>query len=268
MGVIKTSKLTKTFGKLTAISDVDLDIKKGSITGFLGPNGAGKSTTMNILMSFIAASSGEAFIFDERVSVTNLKTRASLGFLSSKIALDKSLTAGQEIEYFGHLAGEYNNSQVEDLAKKLNLDLKQKIRNLSTGNYQKVALIIALMNDPKLLILDEPTNGLDPLVKEEFNRIIVDLKKRGSTIFISSHILSEVDELCDNFVFIKNGKIVGTKTRGELGQDAPKIIRIDTSEQDMRVILKLLKKNKIKYVSVDNENLETAFMSYYEDNHV
>ena len=167
MSVIRTTKLTKTFQSVRAISDVDIDITPGAITGFLGPNGAGKSTTMNILMGFIAASSGEAWLFDEKVSVGNAAARRDVGFLSNSTALDKSLTAAQEIEYFGHLAGGYDKKYVAELTKRLGLDATQKIGKLSTGNYQKVGLVIALMHKPKLLVLDDPTNGLDPLVQAE-----------------------------------------------------------------------------------------------------
>lgn len=262
MSVIKTIKLTKTFGEVSAVVDVDIDVKPGLITGFLGPNGAGKSTTMNILMGFISASSGEAYIFDEKVSVSNIKTRKSLGFLSNNIALDRSLTAGQEIEYFGNLAGGYDTDYVEHLTKKLGLDRSKKIGSLSTGNYQKVGLVIALMHKPKLLILDEPTNGLDPLVQAEFNKIILELKKQGSTIFISSHILSEVQELCDEFVFIRKGHIVAQLTRSELMAKSEQVVGVRPSAKDRAKLLKFLEDNNIPY-DAEAGNLEAVFMQYY-----
>lgn len=265
MSVIKTNKLTKKFGDLLAVSDVNLDIKPGLITGFLGPNGAGKSTTMNILMGFISATSGESYIFDEKVSVTNIKPRKSLGFLSNNIALDRTLTAGQEIEYFGNLAGGYDAAYVDNLTKKLGLDVSKKIGSLSTGNYQKVGLVIALMHKPKLLVLDEPTNGLDPLVQAEFNKIILELKNQGSTIFISSHILSEVQGLCDEFVFIRRGKIIAQLTKTELVSQSDQTVSVRPSSKDRSKLIKFLRDNNMSF-NTDAANLESVFMKYYGGN--
>ena len=264
MSVIKVEKLTKTFRKVKAICDIDISIREGSITGFLGPNGSGKSTTMNVLLGFINATLGEAKIFDEKVSVNNVRTRRDVGFLSSNMALDKTLTAQQELEYFGYLNKKFDQKYVSELARKLNLDLKQKIGQMSTGNHQKVALIIALMGRPKLLILDEPTNGLDPLVQAEFNKIIRELADNGSTVFISSHILSEVDELCDEFVFIKKGKIVANISKDELLKKAGKSITIKPTDANRSDIIAWLKKNKIEY-EIEATDLEATFMHYYED---
>ena len=266
MSVIRTTKLTKTFQSVRAISDVDIDITPGAITGFLGPNGAGKSTTMNILVGFIAASSGEAWLFDEKVSVGNAAARRDVGFLSNSTALDKSLTAAQEIEYFGHLAGGFDKKYVAELTKRLGLDATQKIGKLSTGNYQKVGLVIALMHKPKLLVLDEPTNGLDPLVQAEFNKIILDLKESGSTIFISSHILSEVQELCDEFIFIKRGKIVAQLTKRELLARSHDNLTVRPSAKQREKLLAFLKQQGIVY-KIDQVDLEAEFMKYYEDDH-
>lgn len=262
--VIRTNKLTKAFGSVQAISDVGLDIKAGSITGFLGPNGAGKSTTINVLMGFIAPSSGEAFLFDERVSVTNSEARKQVGFLSNSIALDNGLRAVEEIEYFGHLAGGYDKKYVNALAKRLDLDLDQKIGKLSTGNYQKVGLIIALMHRPKLLILDEPTNGLDPLVQAEFNKIILELKASGSTVFISSHILSEVQELCDQFVFIKRGRIVAKLSRDELFSQVKDRLVVEPRADQRDKLVEFLETNDIAH-NIDHADLGAEFMKYYEE---
>lgn len=265
--VVRTSKLTKVFGSVQAISDIDLGIKAGSITGFLGPNGAGKSTTMNVLMGFITPSSGEAFLFDERVSVANPDARKEVGFLSNSIALDKGLRAFEEIEYFGHLAGGYDKKYVDALAERLDLDLDQKIGKLSTGNYQKVGLIIALMHKPRLLILDEPTNGLDPLVQAEFNKIILELKASGSTVFISSHILSEVQELCDQFVFIKKGRIVARLSRDELLSRTRNRLVIEPRADQRDKLVEFLEANDIAH-SIDHADLGAEFMKYYEEDDV
>ncbi|MCL1929891.1 ABC transporter ATP-binding protein [Candidatus Saccharibacteria bacterium] len=264
--VISLKKLTKKFGQVEAVKNVNLEIKTGTIVGFLGPNGAGKSTTMNILMGFISATSGEARLFDQRVSVSNIKPHFDIGFLSSGMVLDKSLTARQEIEYFGHLARGYNKRHVEKLAERLSLDLDAKISKMSTGNHQKVALILALMKQPDLLILDEPTNGLDPLVKAEFNKIILETKARGATVFISSHVLSEINELCDEFVFIKKGRIVAKMTKEELGKQSGEVMTIQLGKNRKKII-ELLEKQGVQYEITAND-LEGTFMQFYEEKEV
>lgn len=262
MNVISVKKLNKSFGTKQALSDVSFEVAENSITGFLGPNGAGKSTAMNILLGFIAADDGKARIFDEKVSVSNHKIHKDIGFLSSNMALDKTLTAGQEIEYFGHLAKNYDAQKVADLAKKLDLDLNQKIGSMSTGNHQKVALMVALLAEPKLLILDEPTNGLDPLVQAEFNKIIMQLHAKGSTIFISSHVLSEIEELCDNFIFIRDGKIAAQLSKDDLHRKSQDKIVVETNAKNKAKIQKFLRDNKIKFAE-ESGDLESTFMKYY-----
>ena len=263
--IISIKDLKKTFGKTQALNGVSLEVESGTITGFLGPNGAGKSTTMNILLGFIRpdADSGAVKLFGHDVHVDRPWTRRDVGFLAANMALDDTLKVSHELEYYGHLAGHYDPAEVKSLAKRLSLNLDAKVGNLSTGNHQKVALIIALMNSPKLLILDEPTNGLDPLVQKEFNAIIRDLARKGSTIFISSHILSEIDELCDHFIFIKGGEIVGKKSRAQLRKSRGKQFRVNS--YDYHKVSALLKKAKIHYQVEDVTDLDDEFMSYYDD---
>lgn len=264
MNVLKSTRLTKLFNEKVAISDVSFSITPGSITGFLGPNGAGKSTTMNIMLGFIKASHGTVQIFDKPVTINSPLSRADVGFLSNSTRLDRNLTAAQEIEYYGNLGGKYDRQYVARLIERLKLDASQKIGGLSTGNYQKVALIIALMHKPKLLILDEPTNGLDPLVQAEFNKIITELKEAGSTIFISSHILSEVQELCDEFIFIKDGKIAAQLKREDLQNDSAKVISVKTNKKNHEKVMKFLRDNKIEH-EIGAGDLDEIFMGYYGD---
>ncbi|MDR2538832.1 MAG: ABC transporter ATP-binding protein [Bifidobacteriaceae bacterium] len=266
MNAIEVSNLSKDFGSVRALNGVSFVVPIGSITGFLGPNGAGKSTTMNILIGAISATAGTAKLFDEIVSVNNVASRKSLGFLTNSTALDRTLTVGQELDYFSHLDGQDYSNYTKQLVEQLDLNLSQKIVGLSTGNYQKVALIIALMSKPKLLILDEPTNGLDPLVQAEFNNIILQLRDSGSSIFISSHILSEVDQLCDEFIFIKNGKIVGQLSKAELNQQNGGTITITASANDRTRVLEVLRKNRIDYQLAAGD-LDQIFRKYYEDSH-
>jgi len=264
MNTIVVKNLSKHFGAVKALDKISFTVEEGSITGFLGPNGAGKSTTMNVLLGFISATAGSASLLGKKITINDPTTRRDVGYLAASAPLDRSLRAWQEIEYYGHLAKNYDKQYVDELAGKLSLDLNAKIGTLSTGNHQKVALIIALMTKPKLLILDEPTNGLDPLVQAEFNKIIMDLKKQGSTIFISSHILSEVDELCDTFIFIRAGKIVAEKTRAELRRRSRNKL-IHVKSEDFERAGELLIKAKIPFKVTEQTDLSDEFMSYYTD---
>ena len=256
MTVISAKNLTKHFGPIRAVDGISFEIAEGTVTGFLGPNGAGKTTTMSLLMGFLNPTAGTATVLGEPIS-PNMQVRQQIGFLSANMALDANLTARQEIEYFAALS-HTTPTYALDLAKKLKLDLKRKIKTLSTGNHQKVALILALLAKPKLLILDEPTNGLDPLVQNTFNQLIHDLNKSGTTIFISSHILSEVAELCDHFIFIKEGKIVANLSKDQLQKKSTTSISIKSTPET----ISLLKKHKIKY-KLEPANLEKIFQEYY-----
>jgi ABC-2 type transport system ATP-binding protein len=279
MNAITVKNLVKIFGrgrnKVTALDRVSFTVKEGSITGFLGANGAGKSTTINTLLGFIGASSGSARIFDQAVSVGAVDTRRNIGFLSSQMALDKTLTVEQELKYYawlasGNAAKTYGKimTTAHELCQRFDLSLDKKIGGLSTGNYQKVGLVIALMTSPRLLILDEPTNGLDPLVQAEFTKTILEMRAAGTTVFVSSHILSEVEELCDQFVFIRHGKIVAQMSQAELAAKSGATLKIDLTEDNKSKVTKLLRDNHITY-HIESGDLEQTFMKYYEeDGHV
>ena len=256
MSAIIVKNLSKYFGKNHALENVSFEVKAGSITGFLGPNGAGKSTTMNVLMGFLSSTGGTATVLGEPVS-PDMVVRKDIGFLSANMALDGTLTSRQEIEYFAALSKTTPDYGLE-LAKELDLDLSAKIKTLSTGNHQKVALIVALLARPKLLILDEPTSGLDPLVQAIFTKIVKDLSRSGTTIFISSHILSEISDLCDHFIFIKKGQIVASLAKKELQQKSNETLTIPSTPDNIA----LLKKHNIKY-KLEPADLEKAFQEYY-----
>lgn len=266
MNAIEIQDLSKVFGrgknKVTALNKINFTVKQGSITGFLGPNGAGKSTTIDTLLGFINPTGGKIMIFGRNVDVNSVDTRRGVGFLSNNMALDKTMRVSDELEYFGYLSGRYDKLQVAHLAKRLGLDLRAKIGDLSTGNYQKVGLVIALMNRPRLLILDEPTNGLDPLVQDEFNKIIVQMRDAETTIFISSHILSEISAICDQFVFIRDGEVLAQLSADELAQKSSKTLRISVTSQNSASIENLLLKNNVKY-DVESGDLERVFMQLY-----
>lgn len=293
MNVIEIKNLTKTYGKSRGVDDISLSVTDGTIFGFLGPNGAGKSTTINMLINLTKPTSGQIEIFGKNTQDKGLDIRRDTGFLSSDMALDGHLTGWQQLEYFGNLRGHWDKKYVAELADRLDANLQVKTKSLSRGNRQKIGLISALMHKPKLLILDEPTSGLDPLIQAEFNKIILEHKKAGHTTFISSHVLSEVQELCDHVAFIREGKLVANTTVQDLAKAAPKHVRLGSSDPklvrdieklagvmqlkahhhslefgfqgDMNALIKILAKHQLTDASIANTDLESTFMTFYED---
>lgn len=291
--IIEVNKLTKMYGVSRGVTDISLSVAEGAIFGFLGPNGAGKSTTINMLLGLIHPTSGDIRIFDKPLDEQGIDIRREVGFLPSDMALDKHLTGWQQLAFFGQLRGDFDPTYVRELAKRLDCNLNRKIRTLSRGNRQKVGLIQALMHKPKLLILDEPTSGLDPLIQAEFNEIILDHKKAGRTTFISSHVLSEIQELCDHVAFIRQGKIVANATMDELSKISPKQATVVSSDKklgsalqklsgvsnfiskdgqylfrftgDSNALIKLLSNYSLSDFSLSSNDLESTFMTYYEE---
>src|SRR3989344_4975975 len=195
--VIKLNKVTKMYGSSRGVENVSLSVKKGEIFGFLGPNGAGKTTTISLIVDLIRPTSGSIKIFGLDSVENSQEIRQRIGFLAGDFTLDDGLSGWQQLEYFGNLRGNFDKQYVRELAERLACNLNKKFKTLSKGNKQKVGLISALMHKPELLIFDEPTSGLDPLVQEEFHAIIREHQAKGGTAFISSHLLSEIQEICD-----------------------------------------------------------------------
>ncbi len=290
--IISLQRVTKRYGDVVGAKSVTLDVPKGTVFGFLGPNGAGKTTTISMMVNLTRPSSGKISIFGLDSVEQGLEIRRRIGFLAGDIALDEGLTGWQQLEYFGSLRGQFDKTYVRELAKRLDCKLNRKFKHLSRGNRQKVGLIAALMHKPELLILDEPTSGLDPLIQAEFNKIILDHKRAGKTVFISSHILSEVQELCDQVAFIRRGELVVNKPLNEIIEGLPKRVRVlgaskslqdklkhlKGSEQERindgsmaftysgsaSQLMKVLATEKIADVSIQDSDLETIFMNYYE----
>jgi ABC-2 type transport system ATP-binding protein len=206
--IIQMEQLTKSYGSHRGIIDVDLDVNDGEAFGFLGPNGAGKTTTIRTLLDHIRPTSGRATIFGIETTADPVAIHRRLGYLPGEFALYDKLTGGQTIEYFANLHGGVDATYQSDLVKRLDLDTSRKFKEYSKGNKQKVGLIVALQHRPDLLMLDEPTSGLDPLVQQTFYEIIREAKAEGRTIFLSSHILSEVEKTCDRVAIIRDGRLV------------------------------------------------------------
>ncbi len=206
--VIETQQLTKSYGPHRGIVDVDLSVNEGEAFGFLGPNGAGKTTTIRTLLDHIRPTSGRATIFGIVTTEDPVAIHRRLGYLPGEFTLYDKLTGGQTIEYFANLRGGVDAGYQADLIARLDIDPSRKFREYSKGNKQKVGLVIALQHRPDLLMLDEPTSGLDPLVQQEFYTIIREAKAEGRTVFMSSHILSEVEKTCDRVAIIRDGRLV------------------------------------------------------------
>jgi ABC-type multidrug transport system ATPase subunit len=206
--IIQTEKLTKSYGSHRGIIDIDLAVNEGEAFGFLGPNGAGKTTTIRTLLDNIRPTSGRALVFGIETTVDPVAIHRRLGYLPGEFALYDKLTGGQTIEYFANLRGGVDTLYQQDLIARLDLDSSRKFKEYSKGNKQKVGLIVALQHRPDLLLLDEPTSGLDPLVQQTFYEIIREAKAEGRTIFLSSHILSEVEKTCDRVAIIREGQLV------------------------------------------------------------
>ena len=211
--VIQTEKLTKVYsGGKPALEDLSLTVAPGEIFGYLGPNGAGKTTTIRLLLDLIRPTSGRAAIFGLDTIAQSVAIRQRIGFLPGELNLWDRLTAREIVNYMGNLRGGVNTAYVNELAERLNFDLTKRMRTYSTGNKRKLGLILALMHKPDLLILDEPSSGLDPLMQQTFNQLMLEAKANGQTVFLSSHVLSEVQAICDRVGILRDGKLQAVET--------------------------------------------------------
>lgn len=210
--VIRTEQLTKWYGKSRGILEVDLEVRAGEIFGFLGPNGAGKTTTIRILLDLIRPSAGRASVFGIEASADPVAIHRRVGYLPGEFTLYDRLTGAETIEYFANLRGGVDRAYARSLIERLDLDPSRRFREYSKGNKQKVGLVCALQHRPDLLILDEPTAGLDPLVQNSFNTVLFEARAEGRTVFLSSHIISEVERTCDRVAIIRAGRIVRLDT--------------------------------------------------------
>lgn len=216
MSIITTQNLTKIYGSVKALNGLELEVKKNEVYGFIGPNGAGKSTTIRILLGLLRSSGGQAYLFgkDAWQDAPNLHSR--LAYVPSDVNLWPNLTGGEVIDLLAKMRGRFDAKRKTDLLERFNLDPTKKCRTYSKGNRQKVAIISAFVSDVELLILDEPTSGLDPLMEMQFQDCIRRAKEDGKTVLLSSHILSEVERLCDKIGIIKDGAMVESGTLSEL----------------------------------------------------
>ncbi|GGJ71206.1 ABC transporter ATP-binding protein [Virgibacillus salexigens] len=216
MPVLQTTNLTKKFGKFTALDGVNIEVNEGEVYGFIGPNGAGKSTTIRILLGILKATKGNVTIFGKDAWSDAVSIHERIAYVPGDVNLWPNLTGGEVIDLFVKLRGGNNQSRREALIKRFELDPTKKCRTYSKGNRQKVALVAAFSSDADLYILDEPTSGLDPLMEKVFQDCVLEAKQAGKSILLSSHILSEVEKLCDRVGIIRQGKIIESGSLSEM----------------------------------------------------
>ena len=292
MNAIEIKNLTKVYGKNRGIQDINISVKEGEIYGFIGPNGAGKSTTIKTLLNFIYPTSGEALIFGMDSVKESEKIKEYIGYVPSEVRYYDDVKVKDIIKYAQSFYPKSNKEYVDRICNELELDMNKKMGELSLGNKKKVAIAQSLINNPKLLILDEPTNGLDPLMQKKLFNILIEEKEKGNTVFLSSHNLVEVQNLCDRVCVIKEGKIVDIieieKSKTELklkvtlsSSDITDDIVFNLSDKildkngklytfiyskNIDSLVKELANYKIDELLIEKENLEDAFLNYYENN--
>jgi ABC-2 type transport system ATP-binding protein len=287
---IEIQNLTKIFGKLKAVDNISLSVNKGEIFGYLGPNGAGKSTTIACMMDFIKADSGNVYINGLDASVNSSALKMQIGYLSPDVHLYSNMTGREHIDMYKRVLG--NTPLLDRLMKDFAFDLTKKTAHLSTGTKQKLAIILTLMSQPEILILDEPTRGLDPILQNMFYEYLIEFKNNGSTIFMSSHIITEIEKLCDHVGIIRNGKLMSIETVSTLkSKNIQKVNVLFENELDEKILSKLslvsykrklgneyefsysgdinillqfLSKYRIKNLEIQHAPLEEIFLEYYK----
>ncbi|MBM3146464.1 MAG: ABC transporter ATP-binding protein [Actinobacteria bacterium] len=223
---METTGLTKYYGKACGILDLDLEVRPGEVFGFLGPNGAGKTTTIRLLLDLLRATHGRATVLGRDVRRDGVEVRRRVGFTPGELFLFEKLTGRETLRFLADLRGGVDWRSIDELAERLGAELDRRVGELSTGNKRKISLIQAFMHRPELLILDEPTAGLDPLMQNEFNRLIDEAREEGQTVFLSSHVLPEVRRLCDRVGFVRDGKLVAV-------EDVATLLRRQVRELDL-----------------------------------
>jgi len=227
---LEINGLTKRFGKLTALDGINLTVEKGEVFGYIGPNGAGKTTTIRVMLGILKATEGNIKVFGLDAWREAVEIHKKVAYVPGDVTLWPNLTGGEVIDLFVNLRGKHDKSRREKLLEMFDLDPTKKCRTYSKGNRQKVALVAAFASDAELFILDEPTSGLDPLMGHIFQECVLEQKNLGKGVFLSSHIMSEVEQLCDKVGIIKSGKIVDTGTLGELRHLTRVNMKIETEK--------------------------------------
>jgi ABC-2 type transport system ATP-binding protein len=291
---IHTRGLTKDYGEGRGLFDLDLEVEPGEVFGFLGPNGAGKSTTMRLLLDLIAPTSGSARVLDLDTHADSVEIRRRVGFLPGDFAVYHRLSGAAMLDYLGALRGGVDRCRRDELAERFGADLHRPIRELSTGNRQKLGLIQAFMHEPELLILDEPIAGLDPLVQQSFHALLGEVAARGRTVFLSSHTLSEVERVAHRVAILRQGRLVVVDSLANLRAVAVRRLEIefvgaapapeelrrlpgvrDATSDDSRLVVafegpadpvvKAVAAYTVRSIRIRDDDLEEIFLRYYRE---
>ncbi len=294
---LHTERLTKHYGQVEALVDLDLDVRRGEVFGFLGPNGAGKTTMIRTVLDEIFPTAGRAEILGLGTHEHSVEIRRHIGYVPGDLAMYPNLTGRDTVTYFANLRGGVDWSYVAELAERLDAEMDKKVGDLSTGNRQKVGLIQAFMNHPTVLIMDEPSSGLDPLVQREFQTMMREVARDGRTVFLSSHTLSEVQRVADRVGIIRRGTLVAVESVADLRSKAMRKVEMefttpvdaavfasvpgarDVAVHNHRMSLSydgtmdvLLETATERYSLVDitsqEADLEEIFLTYYRDEEV
>lgn len=263
MALLQATHVTKKFGNFTALDQVSMEVNKGEVYGFIGPNGAGKSTMIRILLGILQATSGEATLFGMDAWKDAVHIHKRIAYVPGDVNLWPNLTGGEVIDVFTKLQGSSNKQRKDELMEIFDLDPTKKCRTYSKGNRQKVALVAAFASDAELFIFDEPTSGLDPLMERTFQEQVLQLKEAGKSVLLSSHILSEVEKLCDRVGIIRAGKIIETGTLEELRHLTRMHIAVETKSPMLKLASMkgvhdvVIDENKGSF-QVDTEALDTV----------
>ena len=291
MNVIEIKNLTKSYGKARGITDVSFNVEQGEIFGFIGPNGAGKSTTIRTLLSLIYPTSGSATIFGKDCVKFGPEIKKEIGYLPSEVFYYDNMKVIDLLKYSASFYKKDCSKRIIELAEIMDLDLNKKIDDLSFGNKKKVGIVQGLLHAPKLIILDEPTSGLDPLMQQKFFDLLEEENKKGATILLSSHILSEVQRLCNRVAIIKEGKIIKVEKISTLQENNHKKFKIEIKSKiddnyfnisgvsaldikgniisflfrgNINFIMKKISEIEITNLWIEEPDLEEIFMHYYE----
>ena len=289
MNILKIKNLTKYYGKTLAVKNLNLELKEGEIFGFIGPNGAGKSTTIRAIMNLINKTEGEIYFNNELFTKDKVELKKLIGYLPSEVSFYEDLTVKEMLDYHESFYKDHLTKRRKELVKRLKLDESKKIEDLSLGNSKKLGIVLAFMHNPKLLILDEPTSGLDPIIQQEFYKLLEEEKEKNTTIFYSTHILSEVSKICDRVGIIKDGKLLKVEEIENIknknltkvtviSNDIDEIIKdlkidkelkedrkiIFNNEIEINTLLEKLSKYNITKLLIEEPTLEDLFLHYYE----
>ena len=298
MAVIETRELTKIYNsgrdELRALDQLNLQVQPGEIFGYLGPNGAGKTTTIRLLLDLIRPSAGSATVLGMDAQADSVALHRRIGFLPGELALWKGQTGAQVVRFVADVRGGVDEAYLRQLCERLQLDLGIKVRNYSSGNRRKLGLVLALMNKPDLLILDEPTGGLDPLMQQIFNEIMLETRAEGRSVFLSSHLLAEVQAICDRVGILRQGKLITVEQVSRLTQvgfrwvsmqlrevgalpgrleaiDGVSDVSVEDNNLRLRLsgdfdpLLRALQECYVEELHVHEPSLEEIFLAYYGD---